>query len=279
MKEADGGFKKRLVHIKRPILRIPNLCIHLQVNLLLYLHSTREKTNRYRTVPACHRFVQERMNTSASLVVFTVGYLVYRSQTNVADPWSAVFLNPGSGMEKKIQKQDPGSGIRDEHPGTFFWERNLVPYQFFVVKNTVLIFFVANPGSCQPWIRDGKNWFRDKHPGFATLIPTLIFFLQTGSDFDLHFTIYCYGLANLLKNTRSSVYPLVFFSSALYVCQYSEHYFEMFLRKELVWSILEQKIVLFGLAPDTGMGYGKMKRISGFLALRLIWWFSIKINS
>jgi aspartyl aminopeptidase len=30
VKEADGSFAKKLVHIKRPLLRVPTLCIHLQ---------------------------------------------------------------------------------------------------------------------------------------------------------------------------------------------------------------------------------------------------------
>ncbi len=31
------------------------------------------------------------------------------------------------------------------------------------------IFSTVDPGSFRPWIRDGKIWIRDKHPGFATL--------------------------------------------------------------------------------------------------------------
>ncbi len=30
VREADGGFAKKLVHIARPLLRVPSLCIHLQ---------------------------------------------------------------------------------------------------------------------------------------------------------------------------------------------------------------------------------------------------------
>ncbi len=33
------------------------------------------------------------------------------------DPGSGSFLTPGSGMEKN---PEPGSGIRDEHPGSYF---------------------------------------------------------------------------------------------------------------------------------------------------------------
>ena len=30
VKKEAGGFEAKLVHIKRPLLRVPNLCIHLQ---------------------------------------------------------------------------------------------------------------------------------------------------------------------------------------------------------------------------------------------------------
>lgn len=30
MENEDGGFQRKLLHIKRPLLRVPNLCIHLQ---------------------------------------------------------------------------------------------------------------------------------------------------------------------------------------------------------------------------------------------------------
>jgi hypothetical protein len=62
--------------------------------------------------------------------------------TSVADPdlGQGVFLTPGpgSGMGRKSA---PGSGIRDEQPGSYFLElRNL----FFWVK--ILKFFDADPG-------------------------------------------------------------------------------------------------------------------------------------
>jgi hypothetical protein len=59
---------------------------------------------------------------------------------------------------------DRGSGIRDENPRSF---ENLV--SVFGLK--VLKFFDADPGSCQPWIWDGKVgfWILNKHPGSATL--------------------------------------------------------------------------------------------------------------
>jgi hypothetical protein len=48
-------------------------------------------------------------------------------------------------------------------------------YQFFGLK--ILEFFNAytDPGSCQPWIRDGRNWVQDGNnwipdPGLTSLI-------------------------------------------------------------------------------------------------------------
>jgi hypothetical protein len=56
----------------------------------------------------------------------------------------------------------PGSGIRDEQPGSYFLElRN----HFFGVK--ILKFFDADPGS--GWKKVGSG-IRDKHPGSATLL-------------------------------------------------------------------------------------------------------------
>jgi hypothetical protein len=40
-------------------------------------------------------------------------------------------------------------------------------------ENLVSVFWVSkffDSGSCQPWIRDGKNRIRDKRPGSATLV-------------------------------------------------------------------------------------------------------------
>ncbi len=85
-------------------------------------------------------------------------------ESSVADPepGSVLFwpLDPGSGIEKN---PDPGYGIRDEHPGSYFW-----------VKNTSILWCgsgtgirdLLNPGS---GIRDGKYRIRDKLPGSATL--------------------------------------------------------------------------------------------------------------
>ncbi len=64
----------------------------------------------------------------------------------IRDPM--LFLIPGSGMGKN---PDPGSGILDEHTGSYFWKR----HQFFGLE--ILKFFYADPdpGYCHPWIRDG----------------------------------------------------------------------------------------------------------------------------
>jgi hypothetical protein len=84
------------------------------------------------------------------------------------DPGSGAFLTPGSGSGSGMEKNpEPGSGIRDEHPGS-------CKYQFFRLK--VLKFFDADPdpgilstldpGSGMEKIGSG---IRDNDPGSATL--------------------------------------------------------------------------------------------------------------
>jgi hypothetical protein len=84
------------------------------------------------------------------------------SGSGTQDQGSGAFLTPipGSGMEK-VQSQ----GIRD--PG---WRSRILLVSFFGLKILKLFDADPDPGSCQPWIRDEKNWIRDKHPGSATLL-------------------------------------------------------------------------------------------------------------
>ncbi len=92
--------------------------------------------------------------------------VIFGPRLRIRDPVFFLPLDPRSVVEKN---PEPGSWIRDEHPGFSF--ENLV--SVFWVKN-ILTFFDADPdpGSCQPWIRDGKNRIqdKDKHPGSTTLM-------------------------------------------------------------------------------------------------------------
>jgi hypothetical protein len=106
----------------------------------------------------------------------------------IRDPGSGAFLTPGSGIRDpgwvKSQDPDPGSGIRDEQPRSYFLElRN----HFFGLKYLNSLMRIQDPGSgirdgnnSDPGsgIRDGKksdpgSGIRDKHPGSATLCVTV----------------------------------------------------------------------------------------------------------
>jgi hypothetical protein len=84
-------------------------------------------------------------------------------------------LTPGSGI-RDGRKSASGSGIRDEQPGSYFFElRNHFFLLFLGIK--ILKFFDEDPGSGmetnrirdQGWKKVGSG-IRDKHPGSATLI-------------------------------------------------------------------------------------------------------------
>ncbi len=72
------------------------------------------------------------------------------------------------------QHPDPGSGIRDEQPGSYFLELRNHFLAFFGVK--ILKFFDEDPGSgirvgdsLDPGSGMEKSRIRDNHPGSATL--------------------------------------------------------------------------------------------------------------
>jgi hypothetical protein len=72
------------------------------------------------------------------------------------------------------RKSASGSGIRDEHPGSYFLELRNHFSGFFGVK--ILKFFDADPGSGMKTVRiRDPGWkevgsgIRNKHPGSATL--------------------------------------------------------------------------------------------------------------
>jgi hypothetical protein len=76
--------------------------------------------------------------------LFKKYFIYYTVFNSVTDPVPFCHLDPGS-----------GSGMN-------------IPGLIFCVK--ILKFFDADPGSCQSWIRDGKNRIRDKHLGSGTLV-------------------------------------------------------------------------------------------------------------
>jgi hypothetical protein len=82
-------------------------------------------------------------------------------RTSVADLGLGAFLTPGSGI-RDGRKSASGSGIRDEQPGSYFFELRNHFFAFFKVK--ILKFFDEDPG----WKKVGSG-IRDKHPGSATL--------------------------------------------------------------------------------------------------------------
>jgi hypothetical protein len=65
------------------------------------------------------------------------------------------------------RKSASGSGIRNEQPGSYFLELSNHFCGFFGVK--ILKFFDADPG----WKKVGSG-IRDKHPGSATLVASLV---------------------------------------------------------------------------------------------------------
>ncbi len=79
---------------------------------------------------------------------------------------------------------DPGSGIRDVDPRSYFAKLSTVSVILInTYLNSLTQMWIRDPGSCQLWIRDGKNrildpeyGFRDKHPGSSTLLD---YFLTT----------------------------------------------------------------------------------------------------
>ncbi len=75
----------------------------------------------------------------------------------IRDPGLGAFLTPGSGI-RDGRTSASGSGIRDEQPGSYFFELRNHFFCFFGVK--ILKFFDEDPGSGME-----KSRIRDQHPG------------------------------------------------------------------------------------------------------------------
>jgi hypothetical protein len=56
---------------------------------------------------------------------------------------------------------DPGFGIRNKHPDSYFQELNI---NIIWVKNALLMIRIRDLVPFCPWIREGKIRIRDKHP-------------------------------------------------------------------------------------------------------------------
>jgi hypothetical protein len=84
--------------------------------------------------------------------------------TRVADPnpGSGAFLASGSGMEKI---PDPGSGIILENLVSVFWDKKYLKSLMQICRCG------CGSGSCQHWLREGKNRIWDPGSGSRINIP------------------------------------------------------------------------------------------------------------
>ncbi len=99
------------------------------------------------------------------------------------DPGLGAFLTPGSGI-RDGRMSASGSGIRDEQPGSYFFELRNHFFAFLGVK--ILKFFDEDLGS-GIWDGDSSSGIRDKHPRSATLCTSKLEISSLFSAFVVHF--------------------------------------------------------------------------------------------
>ena len=80
------------------------------------------------------------------------------------------------------QHPDPGSGIRDEQPGSYFLELRNHFFAFLGLKYLNSLMRIRDGDSSDPGSGMEKSRIRDKHPGSATLILCFSIFI---CDLDL----------------------------------------------------------------------------------------------
>jgi hypothetical protein len=116
----------------------------------------------------------------ADICCIFLKYIKYIAFRNVSDSEVALFVLLYPVLRIRIRDPGldafltPGSGIRDEQPGSYFLELRNHFFAFLGVK--MLKFFDEDPGSGMETVRiRDLGWekvgsgIRDKHPGSATL--------------------------------------------------------------------------------------------------------------
>ncbi len=130
------------------------------------------ETGQIQSVKLLQNMVTNRTQHPHPLPATHCLYQCCGSGSGIRDPGLGASLTPGSGMGES-QHQDPGSGIRDEQPGSYFLELRNHFFAFLELKylNSLRI---RDPG----WKKVGSG-IRDKHSESATLETRTVHFLYT----------------------------------------------------------------------------------------------------